>query len=79
MNHTCTIRPFISRLFPVFALALVSYLSVAEADTGKVPPELPELVRLAPGWTGELVKVVAWYDNETGYANRLVELIERFA
>ena len=24
--------------------------------------------------TGDLVKVVAWYDNETGYANRLYEL-----
>jgi glyceraldehyde 3-phosphate dehydrogenase len=23
------------------------------------------------------VKVVAWYDNEWGYANRLVELAER--
>ena len=26
---------------------------------------------------GTLVKVVAWYDNEWGYANRLVELAER--
>ena len=26
---------------------------------------------------GDLVKVVAWYDNEWGYANRLVELAER--
>lgn len=26
-----------------------------------------------------LVKVVAWYDNEMGYSSRLVELIERFA
>ena len=26
-----------------------------------------------------LVKVVAWYDNEMGYASRLVELIEKFA
>jgi glyceraldehyde 3-phosphate dehydrogenase len=25
-----------------------------------------------------LVKVVAWYDNETGYANRLVELAKRY-
>jgi len=28
---------------------------------------------------GNLVKVVAWYDNETGYANRLVEMAELFA
>lgn len=27
---------------------------------------------------GNLVKVVAWYDNETGYANRLVEMAELF-
>ena len=28
---------------------------------------------------GNLVKVVAWYDNEVGYANRLVEMAELFA
>lgn len=27
----------------------------------------------------KLVKVVAWYDNEMGYASRLVELIQKFA
>lgn len=26
---------------------------------------------------GDLVKVVGWYDNESGYANRLVDVIER--
>jgi glyceraldehyde 3-phosphate dehydrogenase len=26
---------------------------------------------------GNLVKVVGWYDNEAGYANRLVELAEK--
>ncbi len=31
------------------------------------------------GDKNKLVKVVAWYDNETGYASRLVELIEKFA
>lgn len=30
------------------------------------------------GDKNKLVKVVAWYDNETAYAHRLVELIERF-
>lgn len=28
---------------------------------------------------GNLVKVVAWYDNEVGYANRLVEMAELYA
>lgn len=28
---------------------------------------------------GNLVKVVAWYDNESGYAHRLVELAEQFS
>ncbi len=31
------------------------------------------------GQRNKLVKVVAWYDNEMGYASRLVELIEKFA
>lgn len=30
------------------------------------------------GERNKLVKVVAWYDNEMGYASRLVELIEKF-
>jgi glyceraldehyde 3-phosphate dehydrogenase len=30
------------------------------------------------GDKNKLIKVVAWYDNEMGYASRLVELIERF-
>ena len=30
------------------------------------------------GEKNKLVKVVAWYDNEVGYANRLVELVEKF-
>ncbi len=31
------------------------------------------------GEKNRLVKVVAWYDNEMGYASRLVELVEKFA
>jgi glyceraldehyde 3-phosphate dehydrogenase len=27
--------------------------------------------------TGNLVKVMAWYDNEWGYSNRVVELVQR--
>jgi len=28
---------------------------------------------------GNLVKVVAWYDNEMGYSHRLVEMVGLFA
>jgi glyceraldehyde 3-phosphate dehydrogenase len=28
---------------------------------------------------GNLVKVIGWYDNEWGYSNRLVELVELIA
>jgi glyceraldehyde 3-phosphate dehydrogenase len=28
---------------------------------------------------GNLVKIVAWYDNEAGYSNRLADLIEKIA
>jgi glyceraldehyde 3-phosphate dehydrogenase len=28
---------------------------------------------------GNLVKILAWYDNEWGYSNRVVDLIERLA
>ena len=30
------------------------------------------------GEKNKLVKVVAWYDNEVGYAARLVELVEKW-
>ena len=28
---------------------------------------------------GNMVKVVGWYDNETGYSSRIVELIDKWA
>ena len=28
---------------------------------------------------GDMVKIIAWYDNEAGYSNRLADLIERIA
>jgi len=31
------------------------------------------------GDNNDLVKIVAWYDNESGYAHRLADLVEKFA
>ena len=28
---------------------------------------------------GKMVKVVGWYDNEVGYSNRLIDLIEQIS
>ena len=37
------------------------------------------LSTMVMGGTGNLIKVVSWYDNEWGYSARVVDLIERMA
>ncbi len=55
---------------PIVSIDIISNTHSAIFDAG---------LTAVLGDKNKLVKVVAWYDNETGYANRLVELIERFA
>ncbi len=52
---------------------LVSTDFIANFNSSIVDLSLTKVVQ------GDLVKVVAWYDNEFGYAQRLVEITEMFA
>lgn len=52
---------------------LVSSDFIANSNSSIVDLSLTKVVE------GDLVKVVAWYDNEYGYAQRLVEIVEMFA
>ncbi len=57
-------------ILAVTAEALVTRDIVGNPHSAIVQEELTKVV------AGNLVKVVAWYDNEWGYSNRLVELAE---
>ena len=48
---------------------LVSSDIVGSSYSAIVDPEFTQVI------DGDLVKVLAWYDNEWGYANRLVEQV----
>ena len=49
---------------------IVSADIIGEANSSVFDSQLTSVV-------GNMVKVVAWYDNEAGYSNRLVDLIEK--
>lgn len=51
---------------------LVSSDFVGNTSSGIVDLSLTKVVE------GDLAKIVVWYDNELGYSNRLVEIIEKF-
>jgi len=63
--------PEYSRALSVTDESLVSSDFVGNPYSGIVDLSLTTVV------DGDLVKVMAWYDNEWGYSNRLVELAER--
>jgi glyceraldehyde 3-phosphate dehydrogenase len=52
---------------------LVSSDFIGNPASGTVDTELTKVV------DGNLLKVIVWYDNEWGYANRLVEMVEHLA
>lgn len=58
-------------------LAVTSEPLVSSDFVGNVNSSIVDLA-LTKVVGGNLVKVVAWYDNEVGYAHRLVELAEQF-
>jgi len=57
-------------IFTVTEEPLVSSDFIGDSHSSIADLELTRVVG------GNLVKVVAWYDNEWGYANRLVEMAE---
>jgi glyceraldehyde 3-phosphate dehydrogenase len=58
-----------SHVLEVASSPLVSSDIVGNPHSAIFDPELTQVV------DGDLVRVVAWYDNEWGYSNRLVEMI----
>jgi glyceraldehyde 3-phosphate dehydrogenase len=66
-------RPALSGVLAVTNESLVSRDLIGDSHSAVVDLELTNVVG------GNLVKVVAWYDNEWGYSNRLVELVAQLA
>jgi glyceraldehyde 3-phosphate dehydrogenase len=50
---------------------------IVSSDIAKNPASSIVDSALTAVMEGTMVKVIAWYDNEWGYSNRLVELVER--
>ena len=66
-------RTYLKDILGVSDLPLVSSDFIGDPRSSIVDTGLTNVV------AGNLVKVVAWYDNEWGYANRLVEMAELVA
>ena len=50
---------------------------IVSSDIVKNPASSIVDASLTAVMEGTMVKVVAWYDNEWGYSNRVVELVQR--
>jgi glyceraldehyde 3-phosphate dehydrogenase len=61
---------YLKGILDISNVPLVSSDYIGNAYSAIVDTELTNVVG------GNLVKVVAWYDNEWGYANRLIEMVE---
>ena len=63
-------KTYLKDILAVSSEPLVSSDYIGNAFSATIDLELTRVV------DGNLVKVVGWYDNEWGYANRLVEMVE---
>jgi glyceraldehyde 3-phosphate dehydrogenase len=62
-------QPYYQGILGVTEEELVSSDFIGDSHSAVVDLNLTDVV------AGNLVKVVAWYDNEWGYSNRLVEVV----
>jgi len=69
---SAALSPLYKNILAVTDEPLVSSDIVARSESAIVDLSLTRVV------DGDLVKVMAWYDNEYGYANRLIEQVSRF-
>jgi glyceraldehyde 3-phosphate dehydrogenase len=68
--YTKASKTYLKNILEISNEPLVSSDYIGNAASATIDLELTRVV------DGNLVKVVGWYDNEWGYANRLVEMVE---
>ena len=68
--YTKASKSYLKTILEISNEPLVSSDYIGNAASATIDLELTRVV------DGNLVKVVGWYDNEWGYANRLVEMVE---
>ena len=73
MLKDAALDPQYRRVFAVTEEPLVSSDFIGNPHSSVVDLSMTKVV------DGDLVKVIAWYDNEWGYSNRLVEMAQLIA